>query len=99
MPKARVLYAGEDLGLELENTVYALDYLGLASHCGLPSAGVLPMVGSTTINHFVESPPLARLSEYQSRVQLILENLGDSWYIQCCCGSIQPFLRYGRTIQ
>ena len=28
MRKARVLYAGEDLGLELENTVYALDYLG-----------------------------------------------------------------------
>jgi hypothetical protein len=25
MRKARVLYAGEDLGLELENTVYALD--------------------------------------------------------------------------
>jgi hypothetical protein len=31
MHKARLLYAGEDLGLELENTVYALDYLGFAS--------------------------------------------------------------------
>jgi hypothetical protein len=31
MRKARLLYAGEDLGLELENTVYALDYLGFAS--------------------------------------------------------------------
>ena len=31
MRKARVLYAGEDLGLELENTVYALDYLVWAS--------------------------------------------------------------------
>ena len=50
MRKARVLYAGEDLGLELENTVYALDYLGFASPCGLPSAGALPMVGSTTID-------------------------------------------------
>jgi hypothetical protein len=50
MRKARVLYAGEDLGLELENTVYALDYLGFASPYGLPSAGVLPMVGSTTID-------------------------------------------------
>jgi hypothetical protein len=50
MRKAGVLYAGEDLGLELENTVYALDYLGFASPCGLPSAAVLPMVGSTTID-------------------------------------------------
>ena len=50
MRKARGLYVGEDLGLELENTVYALDYLGFASPCGLPSAGVLPKVGSTTID-------------------------------------------------
>ena len=49
--KARTLHAGEDLGLELENTVYALDCLGFAS----PSraalrAGDLPAVGSTTID-------------------------------------------------
>ena len=50
MRKARVLYAGEDLGLELENTVYALDYLSFGRcspegriHHGRSLAESLPM--------------------------------------------------------
>jgi hypothetical protein len=70
MRKARVLYAGEDLGLELENTVYALDYLGYASPCGLPSAGVLPMVGSTTIDFSLSLFPWADFRSTKAGIKM-----------------------------
>ena len=70
MRKARVLYAGEDLGLELENTVYALDYLGFASPCGLPSAGVLPLVGSTTIDLSLTFFPWADFRSTKAGIKL-----------------------------
>jgi hypothetical protein len=71
MRQARLLYAGEDLGLELENTVYALDCLGFAS----PSraalrAGDLPAVGSTTIDLSLTLFPWADFRSTKAGIKL-----------------------------